>query len=43
LTRTPGGIDHLGPPLGADTADVYGALLGLSEARMAELKSAGVI
>jgi crotonobetainyl-CoA:carnitine CoA-transferase CaiB-like acyl-CoA transferase len=43
LTGTPGRIDHLGPPLGADTAAVYGALLGLSAARQAELKAAGVI
>jgi crotonobetainyl-CoA:carnitine CoA-transferase CaiB-like acyl-CoA transferase len=43
LTGTPGGIDHLGPPLGADTADVYRDLLGLSQARIDELKAAGVI
>ena len=43
LTETPGGIDHLGPPLGADTAEVYGRLLGLQQGRLDELKALGVI
>ena len=43
LNGTPGGIDHLGPSLGADTIDIYRDLLGLSAARLEELKSAGVI
>jgi crotonobetainyl-CoA:carnitine CoA-transferase CaiB-like acyl-CoA transferase len=43
LTETPGGIDHLGPPLGAHTAEVYASLLGLPEAKQSELKAAGVI
>ncbi len=43
LTETPGGIDHLGPPLGAHTAQLLGDLLGLSPQRLAELKAAGVI
>jgi crotonobetainyl-CoA:carnitine CoA-transferase CaiB-like acyl-CoA transferase len=40
---TPGGITHLGPPLGADNAAVYRELLGLDQARLAELHGQGVI
>ena len=43
LTDTPGGIDHLGPSLGADTDDVFGTLLGLNAERIAELKTIGAV
>lgn len=43
LTDTPGGIDHLGPPLGADNARIWGEMLGISESRRVELAAAGVI
>jgi crotonobetainyl-CoA:carnitine CoA-transferase CaiB-like acyl-CoA transferase len=43
LSATPGRIDHLGPPLGADNDDIYGRLLGLDPSRVAELRAAGVI
>lgn len=43
LSATPGGTDWAGPPLGAHNCEVYGGLLGLSDARIAELKAAGAI
>jgi crotonobetainyl-CoA:carnitine CoA-transferase CaiB-like acyl-CoA transferase len=43
LTETPGAIDSLGPSLGAHNDEVLRGMLGLSEARMAELAKAGVI
>jgi crotonobetainyl-CoA:carnitine CoA-transferase CaiB-like acyl-CoA transferase len=43
LTGTPGRIDHLGRPLGADNDDVYGDLLGIDADRLAALRAAGVI
>jgi crotonobetainyl-CoA:carnitine CoA-transferase CaiB-like acyl-CoA transferase len=43
LSATPGRIDHLGRPLGADNDAVYGELLGLDAERLAELQAASVI
>ena len=43
LSRTPGGVRHVGPELGADTDAVLERLLGLSGAARAELRVAGVI
>lgn len=43
LTGTPGGIDWLGSPLGAHNREIFGDLLGLDDARIAELKDKGVI
>jgi crotonobetainyl-CoA:carnitine CoA-transferase CaiB-like acyl-CoA transferase len=43
MTKTPGGVDHLGPTLGADNDAVYGELLGLAPDRRAALRAAGVI
>lgn len=43
LTETPGGLDWLGPPLGAHNQEILGDLLGIDAARLAELKDKGVI
>lgn len=43
LSETPGGIDHLGPALGAHNDAVYGGLLGYDEATRAALRDDGVI
>jgi len=43
LTGTPGHIDHLGPALGAHNAEVYGELLGMTDADLDALEKEGVI
>ena len=43
LSATPGGVDHLGPALGAHNDAVYGDLLEYDEATRAELRAAGVV
>jgi hypothetical protein len=43
LTETPGGIEHLGRPLGADNDAVFGDLLGIDGDRLADLRAAGII
>ncbi|MEU9064895.1 CoA transferase [Streptomyces sp. NPDC048430] len=43
FSATPGGIDHLGPGIGAHNDEIYGGLLGLSPARRRELHEQGVI
>lgn len=43
MSETPGRIEHLGRPLGADNDAVYGGLLGLSAERLDALRAAGTI
>jgi len=43
LTGSPGGTDWPGPPVGAHNREVYGGLLGLSDAELASLAAAGAI
>lgn len=43
LTETPGGIDHLGPSLGADTTAILSKLLGLDLQQIDALKATGAV
>jgi crotonobetainyl-CoA:carnitine CoA-transferase CaiB-like acyl-CoA transferase len=43
LSDTPGGIDWLGCSLGAHNQEIFGGLLGVDDARIAELSEKGVI
>jgi crotonobetainyl-CoA:carnitine CoA-transferase CaiB-like acyl-CoA transferase len=43
LSRTPGRVERLGPPLGADTEIVLRDRLGLSDAEIAALRRDGVV
>ena len=43
LSRTPGGSEWAGPELGAHNREVLCGLLGLSEARLAELRAEGIV
>ena len=43
LADTPGGITHLGPPLGAHNSEVWGGLIGLSADEIARLEGKGVL
>jgi crotonobetainyl-CoA:carnitine CoA-transferase CaiB-like acyl-CoA transferase len=43
FSATPGQVTHLGPPLGADNAEVYAQLLGFDDGRLHELHEQGVI
>jgi crotonobetainyl-CoA:carnitine CoA-transferase CaiB-like acyl-CoA transferase len=43
FSKTPGSVDFLGPQMGAHNEEIFCGELGLSEARLKELKDAGVI
>lgn len=43
MTGTPGGIEWLGPAVGAHNEEVYGGLLGMSDADLTALREKGVI
>jgi len=43
LSETPGRIEHLGRPLGADNEAVFAGLLGIGAERLAALREAGTI
>jgi formyl-CoA transferase len=43
LSETPGAVRHVGPTLGEHTDDVLGGLLGLSAARLDDLRQQGII
>ncbi len=43
LSKTPGRVKHVGPPLGDGIDAIYGDLLGLSAEEIADLKNKGVI
>jgi succinyl-CoA--D-citramalate CoA-transferase len=43
LSATPGSIDSLGPALGAHNREIYGDLLGMSEAEIAFYQETGIV
>jgi len=43
LSKTPGHVDTVGPDLGAHNEAIYGELLGMDSATMADLKERGII
>ncbi|ORM25981.1 CoA transferase [Williamsia sp. 1135] len=43
LSKTPGAVRHAGPALGEHNADIYGALLGLTDSDQAALAGRGTI
>ena len=43
LSKTPGHIDSVGPDLGAHNEMIYGELLGMDSATMADLEERGII
>lgn len=43
LSDSPGAVRHAGPELGEHNSDIYGSLLGLTEAERAELVDRGII
>jgi crotonobetainyl-CoA:carnitine CoA-transferase CaiB-like acyl-CoA transferase len=43
FSKTPGSVDFLGPQMGAHNEEIFCGELGLSKARLKELKDAGVI
>jgi succinyl-CoA:(S)-malate CoA-transferase subunit A/succinyl-CoA:(S)-malate CoA-transferase subunit B len=43
LSKTPGRVKHVGPPIGNGIDSIYGDLLGMSASEIAALKEKGVI
>ena len=43
LSRTPGHIDSVGPELGAHNEAIYGEMLGMNSAQIADLQDRGII
>jgi len=43
FSATPGSVDFLGPPMGAQNEEIFCGELGLSQEKLTELKAAGVI
>ena len=43
MTGTPGRVAFAGPPIGKHNAEIYGSLLGKSEAELTALKAEGII
>tara|TARA_R110000824_G_scaffold31351_6_gene102214 strand:+ start:196 stop:1377 length:1182 start_codon:yes stop_codon:yes gene_type:complete len=43
LSKTPGHIDSVGPELGSHNDAIYGELLGMDSAKMADLRDRGII
>jgi len=43
FSKTPGSVDHLGPPMGRHNEEIYCGELGYSKGRLTQLEDAGVI
>ena len=43
LSETPGKVRHVGPTLGENNEEIYKGLLGMDDAKIESLHSAGVI
>lgn len=43
LSKTPGSVEYVGPELGAHNEAIYGELLGMDSAAMANLEERGII
>jgi formyl-CoA transferase len=43
LSETPGSVRHVGPTLGEHNEEIYQGMLGIDDATMSSLHSAGVI